>query len=70
MVIEILDPLDKGFGILDFIRHVLSHDVIVFCFQQFIRDSEVEPKLLVCQNDVIGLIDHQNAINRRLCLRL
>src|ERR1700688_2602162 len=70
MVIEIFDPVDKGFGILDSIRDVLAYDVIVSCTQHFIRDSEVEAKLPICQDDMIGLVDRQNAINRRLRLCL
>ncbi|MGB8597256.1 MAG: hypothetical protein WCD48_17285, partial [Candidatus Sulfotelmatobacter sp.] len=70
MAIEILDPLDEGVRVFDSIRHVLEHDKIVSCAQLFIRYFEVAPKLLVCQNDVIGLVDGEDAINCRFSLRL
>ena len=70
MAVEILDPRDKGLGVLHLIRCVIAHDNIVSRAQHFIRYSEVESKLLVCQNDVIRLVHHQNAINGRLSLRL
>ena len=70
MAVAILDPLDEGVGVLDLFPHVLAQDKIVPRAQQFIRYSEVEPKLLVYQDDVIGLIDGQDAVNCRLGLRL
>jgi hypothetical protein len=52
-----LDPLEEGVGGIDLIHYVLAHEKIVSAAQQFIRYSKVEPKLLVCKDDVIGLVD-------------
>ena len=69
MAIEIFHLLDEGVGGLDLVDHVLEQEMIVSCVHQIIRNSEIEPKLLVCQNDVIRLVDDQDAINCRLSLR-
>jgi hypothetical protein len=57
VAIEMLDPLEEGVGGIDLIHYVLAHEKIVSAAQQFIRYSKVEPKLLVCKDDVIGLVD-------------
>src|SRR5271166_2216427 len=69
MAIEIFDPFDKSVGVLDSIGYVLAHNKIVSRVQQFLRYPKVEPKLFVRQDDLIGLIDSQHAINCRLRLR-
>src|ERR1022692_96861 len=69
MAIEIFDPLDKSVGDLASIGYVLAHNKIVSRAQQFVRYPKVEPKLFVRQDDLIGLIDNQHAINGRLSLR-
>ncbi len=69
MAIEIVDLLDKGVRGFNFSRPMWRTRNALGT-QQFIWYFEVKSKLFVCQNDVIGLVHNQNAINCRLGLRL
>lgn len=58
MPVKVLYGLYEGVGGLDISHHEIANDQIVSGLQHFIRYFEVEPKLFVRQNDVIGLIDN------------
>src|ERR1700733_1136922 len=70
MAIEIFDPLSESFGVHDLIGYVFQHDKIVSCAEHLIRDCEIESKLLVCQNDMIGLVHDKDAVDGRFRLGL
>ena len=57
-------------GRRDRASYVLAQNKIVSCAHQLIRYTELEPKLFICQNNAIGFIDHEDAINGRISLRL
>src|SRR5579862_444182 len=49
---------------------MIANDQVVSSHQDLIRYSEVEPELSICEDDVIGLVDDEDAIDCRLGLCL
>ena len=70
VLIEIPDLFDKSIRALDLFGHIAAHFPIVPRSQQFARNSKVEPELIVCKDDVVRLVDDQDAVNCGLGLRL
>src|SRR5580700_4877208 len=70
MTVEIFDPFGKNVGGLDSGQYMIENSLIISCAQKSIRYLEVTPELFICQKNMVGLVYNQNAINRRLSLRL
>lgn len=66
MAIKVSDSFYEMIGIFDAIRNVLAHDKIVPRSEHVIGDFEVKTELLVGQDNVIGFVYCEDAINSRL----